>query len=51
MIKAGIDTDVYFGGGVRVGPRKCSLELDSILLVDVKIISAQLEGNGWGPSE
>jgi hypothetical protein len=35
MIKAGVDTDVYLGSGVRVGTRKRGLEPDSILRVDV----------------
>ena len=51
MIKAGVDTDVYLGSGVRVDPRKRGLESDSILRVDVKIIFAQLEGDSRRPSE
>jgi hypothetical protein len=39
MIKAGMDTDVDLSSGVRIRARKRSFESDSILRVDVKIIS------------
>ena len=51
MIKAGMDTDVDLSSGVRIRARKRGFESDSILRVDVNIISTQLEGDSRRPSE
>ena len=46
-----MDTDVDLSSGVRIRARKRAFETDSILRVDLKIISTQLEGDSRRPSE
>ena len=46
MIKPRMDLDIDLRGGVRIGSGKARFERDSMLAIDVKIISAELKRDG-----